>query len=285
MGSIEFVTFHYSVEAGQEAHPNETLEHKYYLKILDMMFGSAALFHSTMRAVVIASPTTNLRGLTNRVRKYEVPVDPTKLMLSRTKAQLEYLNTSSFEAPIVFLDSDILINGSFAPIMEKDFDVALTCRTKSSVPINGGLMIINNRRPEKARHFFKMFTEHFENAFSDKANWYGDQLAMVSLLNLEPLAPQYDEIIEIDGCRILLLPCETYNFSPDNTVQAIREPLQEKLVLHFKGQRKHLMKLYWRTFLVANNRPRLWRMLRRYRATQQLRRCLEEERLNTGKPC
>lgn len=285
MGSLEFVTFHYSVQAGQEAHPNETLAHNEYLKIIDMMFRSARLFHTAMRGVVITSPDTNITGLRYPVIKREAEVDPAKLMLSRTKAQLEYLNGSSFEAPIVFLDSDILINGSFAPILEKDFDVALTYRTKSSVPINGGLMIMNNRRPEKVRHFFKVFTEHFENAFSDKANWYGDQLAMVSLLNLQPLAPQYEEMMEVEGCRILLLPCDTYNFSPDNKVESIREPLADKVVLHFKGQRKHLMRLYWRSFLVANDKPRFWQKVRRYRANQQLSRLLEEERLSSSNPC
>jgi hypothetical protein len=285
MGSIEFVTFHYSVGDGLEAHPNETLGHKEYLKILDMMFSSAALFHPTMRGVVITSADTSLRGLRYPVIKHETAIDPTKLMLSRTRAQQQYLRESSFEAPIVFLDSDILLNGSFSSILEKDFDVALTYRTKSSVPINGGLMIMNNRRPEKTRHFFNMFTEHFESAFSDKANWYGDQLAMVSLLQLEPLAPQYNETIEVDGCRILLLPCDTYNFSPDNNVESIRVPLEDKLVLHFKGQRKHLMRLYWGSFLVANDKPHFWQTIRRYPAQRQLCRLLEEGRLKAQGPC
>jgi len=285
MGSIEFVTFHHSLEAGQEAHPHETLRHDNYLNILDMMFRSAALFHPQMRGVVITSPDTSLRGLKYRSIKHEVDVDATKLMLSRTRAQHHYLNASSFESPIVFLDSDILLNGSLSSILEKDFDVALTYRTKSSVPINGGLMIINNRRPEKARHFFKIFTEHFENAFSDKAHWYGDQLAMVSLLQLAPLAPQYKETIECEGCRILLLPCDNYNFSPDNDVESIRAPLDDKLVLHFKGQRKHLMRLYWSAFLVANNKPRFWQAIRRYPAQRKLLRLLEEGRLKAEGVC
>jgi hypothetical protein len=80
-------------------------------------------------------------------------------------------------------------------------------------------------------------------------------------------------LVERDGCRIRLLPCEVWNFSPDNRLAAIADGLPDKLVLHFKGQRKRLMEPFWSTFLEPGTR---WLPWRRKRAQQEAAERLQQ---------
>ncbi len=61
-------------------------------------------------------------------------------------------------------------------------------------------------------------------------------------------------IVEVDGAQILFLPCETYNFSPENEIASVRTGLHDKFLLHFKGPRKQLMKLFWDAHLLPRTR-------------------------------
>ena len=73
---------------------------------------------------------------------------------------------------------------------------------------------------------------------------------------------------EVDGCRILMLPCDTYNFSPDNRFAEVAAYRSDKVILHFKGERKRLMGPYWQAWL----RPRSASILARLQALAERRR-------------
>lgn len=69
---------------------------------------------------------------------------------------------------------------------------------------------------------------------------------------------------------MLLLPCERYNHTPGNRYRKVLRPQGERRLLHFKGDRKRLMSLFWHTQLAG--RPRAlgmliwaWGELRRWR--------------------
>ena len=63
------------------------------------------------------------------------------------------------------------------------------------------------------------------------------------------------QVIDVDGCRVLLLPCDTYNFSPENKYKEICSALSEKVVLHFKGERKRLMPHFWKAWINSRRFP------------------------------
>ncbi len=214
-----------------------------------MMLQSALIFQKNSRQTILSDLHTDFAHLQSKYRVVRKPISPDALMLERAALQHEYISRHDFSRPIVLIDSDILINGPLAPLFEKDFDVALTWRDNADMPINGGLIILNNRRPEITKRFFSKFTSIYNANHSTRAAWYGDQLALRDYVGLNVEEFKNKDIIEIDGCRILLLPCEIYNFSPDNRYGSITSDLATKTILHFKGQRKNLMPYFWHAWL------------------------------------
>lgn len=246
---MEFVTFHVALGSEDELHPNATLKHKEYLYMIEMMFASARKFHTVINATLLTDKHTTFGGLSKDINVVRFEVDPKKLMFERTNVQLQHVLKSSFDSPLVILDSDILLNSSLLPVFDNEFDVAVTWRKSHDMPINGGFMILNNDRPEISKHFFKRFIAIYKEKYLDKVSWYGDQLALRDCVGLSHSKMAKEKVIEIEGCRVLLLPCDVYNFSPKNLYQEICSDLSGKMVLHFKGERKRLMSLFWNCWL------------------------------------
>jgi hypothetical protein len=270
----EFVSFHADRPAGTHGlHPNANLQSQGYMRMLDLLFRSARLFHDGAACTLLTTPDTRVRGVAGPLRRLDVPVDHAALMLSRSRAQLACVQSSDFARPMVLLDSDILLRGSLQPLFAEDFDVALTWRANKPMPVNGGLLVLHNRRPDVSRAFFERFLHVYEERYAADANagWYGDQLALRDLVGLPWREFGGQQLVERDGCRIRLLPCDVWNFSPDNSLGAIVAGLPDKLVLHFKGQRKRLMEPFWRCFLEPE--ASWWPWARR-RARERLERLL-----------
>ncbi|MFO6418780.1 hypothetical protein ACLBKS_01080 [Hylemonella sp. W303a] len=264
---MEFVAFHVGLGIDQAVHPNQTLEHENYLSMIDMMFASVRLFHPKAVRVMLSDRSTSFDRIHSRLdRLIRGDVDGSRLMLERTRAQWLYVQASAFEQPIVMLDSDILINESLAPVFQRSFDVALTWRENDEQPVNGGLMILNNQRPEMVRRFFEKFMSIYQEQYAEgQAAWFGDQLALRDCLGLKLKEFSRQDVIEVDGCRVLLLPCDIYNFSPDNRYEEIADGLPGKRVLHFKGERKRLMGPFWRAWLRPRHSWIPWVLYRAWR--------------------
>lgn len=276
----EFVSFHADRPAGaDEAHPNTTLQAQSYMRMLDLLFRSVRMFHPGAPCTLLTSPTTAVAGIRGRVRRVDCPVDHAKLMLSRARAQLAHVEASDFARPIVLLDSDILLRASMAPLFDADFDVALTWRPSAAMPINGGLIVLNNRRPDTARAFCRRFVACYASRYSAGGNdgWYGDQHALREIVGLTAQELPRTARIDRDGCRLLLLPCDRWNFSPDNRLAAIADGLPDKVVLHFKGQRKRLMEPFWSTFLAPRTAWWFWRQSREQAARARLQAAVAAE--------
>ena len=185
---------------------------------------------------------------------------------------------SDLSVPMILLDSDILLNGSLSRVFERDFDVALTWRPNHEMPINGGLIILNNARPEAAKAFFARYVAVYRTKYAEQARWFGDQLALRDCVGLPAEGMKEYTTVDQDGCRILLLPCDTYNFSPPNRYRSISSRLSEKVVLHFKGQRKRLMAPFWRAWLHPSRSPLPWVQLMGWKARRRIAALAAEER-------
>ncbi|MEO5861671.1 MAG: hypothetical protein ABIQ03_04325 [Burkholderiales bacterium] len=278
---MEFVTFHVALGSDDAVHPNQTLKHNEYLSMIHMMFASARLFHPGAKAIVLTDTDTNFAYSARNVDQVvRCDMDRDKLMLERAKAQWRYVRNNPFESPIIILDSDILINAPLFPIFGNEFDIAVTWRESTNMPINGGFLILNNDRPEIAKRFFERFTEIYQDRYADKAAWFGDQLALRDCVGLSLLDMAKYNVVDVNGCRILLLPCDTYNYSPMNQYGEICSDLSEKVVLHFKGERKRLMAPFWRGWLRQRGSYLPWIRLIGWRERRWLRQQSEiEERV------
>lgn len=273
MCALNFVTFHVDVKQGNVGpHPNTNLERNRYIGMIDMMFQSARKFHPGSCCTVLTDEATRLEALSSRYSRINCTVRREKMMFDRMTAQFEFVRAYDFSLPIFLVDSDVLINNSLDSVFQHDFDIGLTWRHDSKMPINGGVIILNNRRPDAIRRFFSLFHEIYSKKYADRADWYGDQYALRDCIGMtaEEMA-SHQGMIEMQGCRILLLPCEQYNFSPNNSIPTIASRFRDKFVLHFKGERKLLMRLYWQAHLLPLKSwsPTVW--LRAWRARHAIR--------------
>jgi hypothetical protein len=122
---VEFATFYVAV-GSETVHPNQTLAHREYLSAIDMMYRSARYYCRGLTATVLTDMQTELKGLSLPVKRVAQPINPKQLMLERAVAQRNYVLNRDFAAPIVLLDSDILINNSLAPVFQGTFVVDVT---------------------------------------------------------------------------------------------------------------------------------------------------------------
>jgi hypothetical protein len=275
----EFAAFHAARPPGADGpHPNANLDADGYLRMLDLLFRSARLFHPDAVCTLLTDRATRVDGVRGPWRRVEAPVDHAALMLSRAQAQLQWVEQRDFTRPRALLDSDILLAGPLQALFDGSFDVALTWRANAEMPINGGLLLLDDRRPEAARRFFRRFVAVYrERHAGANASWYGDQLALRDCVGvaLERMAQQ--STVEVDGCRVRLLPCATHNFSPRNSFAAIANGLPGVQVLHFKGQRKRLMRPYWDAFLRPRESRLPWAALLGRRARRRLQELARAE--------
>lgn len=248
------------------------------MSMIDMMFASARQTEHVLRTVVLTDKNTDFSLCRTPIDSIvRAEINANKLMMERTRTQLSYVESSPFTAPIVILDSDILINAPLKPIFDLDFDVALTWRESKAQPINGGFLILNNMRPDVSRRFFQKFSTIYSERYADQAAWYGDQLALRDCVGLSIKEYGKRNLIEVDGCRILLLPCDSHNFSPENKYAEIRADRPEKVVIHFKGERKRLMAPYWYAWLKPRKSFSPFVHLRAWQERKSLVRLVESE--------
>jgi hypothetical protein len=245
---FDFTTFHAELdEISKDADASELDPHFVSrvgrTTLLDLMGRSARLFHPTATLTLLTNQGSRLTP--SSFVRHEYPVAVKTLMLDRMSAQLAYLEQHHFNKPIIFIDTDILLNDSLAPLLKDDFDVALTWREDSRKPINGGFIILNNQRPDKVRHFFAEILEMYRSRYSEQAGWAGDQFAIRDYLGMGLDEIRRSPTSDHNGARVRLLPCDKFNFSPGPDEQFLPARLVGKSVIHFKGVRKRLMGSYW----------------------------------------
>jgi hypothetical protein len=133
---------------------------------------------------------------------------------------------AAFGKPAAYLDTDIIVRHDLSPIMDLDFDIALT-KTKAVVkdplganiteimPYNGGVMFIKNQQ------FLQDVADSIEKMAEDKQKWYGDQIALKSV------SPKYN---------MIELPNSIYNYKPKRADVESKTLPESAWVIHFKGE-------------------------------------------------
>ena len=220
-----------------------------YVTLLDILFRSSSLQDATAQGAVLTDLATDMTALENGVTVIRRPVDPDRVMLSRMQSQIEYLERRAADHDVAFVDSDMIINASLGAVFSQDFDLALTYRDEPEMPINGGVIFVKGGRAPAAASFLRQVCDCYASKFAGQAHWWGDQRALIDVLGHERFAKRTADVFSVAGVKVRLLPCEQYNFSPENKFRAIAAPLSDKVILHFKGERKRLMPLYWQAHL------------------------------------
>jgi hypothetical protein len=180
----------------------------------------------------------------------EHDIDPAKLLLCRTKIYLNLVKRNVGKR-LLLVDYDIF---PFIKIdWPSDIDLAYTIREKAKrQPINGGVILVNSS--EKSVKYFEDLVSSFENLSNDDHRWWGDQIAVWSLISS---SKREDDIIYYKDLKIKIFDSELYNWTPhdmqveekvleDNFFLTLTDTAEykNKVFVHFKGPRKHLMNQY-----------------------------------------
>lgn len=218
-----------------------------YREMISLMFQSVSFFHPDARKVILTDCHTEFHDLSEGIEIHRYEIDVNDVMLSRTKAQVAFIEAHDFESHVMFLDSDILINDSLEETLSwAEFDIALTIREDPlGMPINGGAMFVSNRRPQVAIAFLQTFYKTYVERYLDESQWWGDQRALADLLK-DKEDPVTLGSRSVGKALVQLIPCDIYNYSP-NFKQAmdVYGSGADKKVVHFKGDRKQFMRSFW----------------------------------------
>lgn len=229
---------------------------------IELLYRSALLTNPDVSLTVLTTAETDLAALRVPHERIDGTVDFDRIMFERTRMQREYLARAPLSHPIAFLDTDILFLRDLGPVFADDFDVALTSRRNREMPFNGGVILVNNRRPEAALRFFGEFERIYREQRADSAEWYGDQFALADAVGLDPdRVPDMDRY-EDGGVRYRFLPCAIYNDAPSANTKSLLKKPGDTVLKHFKGGARRLMEPYWRFYIAPEHRSDPWRGLR-----------------------
>lgn len=255
---ITFATFYIdSAKAAQEtiARENVLLDNRNeYLQMIDTLFRSAAIYHPDCKKVILTDKSTDLSQVASDIVIYRVDIDSEKVMLGRLIAQLNYARSEDERSDIVFLDSDMLINGSLGSLFSEQFQVALTYRSHNEMPINGGVIFVSKHQKQRAVEFLEFVLTIYQEKYAAHSTWWGDQYALMDAISTDLHSQllsddQSMRWVETDRFKTLLVPCRVYNFSPSYEFDSIASRLAEPAIIHFKGHRKNLIAFYWNAYL------------------------------------
>jgi hypothetical protein len=255
---VIFATFYIdpSQDASEYISRNNFLldDRNKYLHMIDMLFRSASLFHPNCKKVILTDLKTDLSQVAPDVAIYRTSINPHEVMLGRLISQLDYIEKEDCCSDLLFLDSDILVNANLDIIFSHDFHVGLTYRIDHEMPINGGVIFISKRHKQQAMEFLGRVLQIYREKYMAYDKWWGDQYALIEAVGHKNLTSNISgssslEFITVNDVKIILFPCEIYNFSPENTFLSIAKELKSKEIIHFKGHRKRLIDIYWMTYL------------------------------------
>lgn len=167
-------------------------------------------------------------------------------MVANLDAQIAALMDSQRDRRVLFLDADTLLRMRFP--WKRGIDLYTTWRDHVNgdremakhQPYNYGVVgAVANAATIEA---FIWLRARILQMSPENQNWYGNQLALASLLGQprsEPWTAKIRWTLADEGSplRVMPLGCDTWNYSP-NTPD---EDVSDKGILHMKGNRKDLM--------------------------------------------
>ncbi len=227
---------------------------------IDLLYRSALLSNPDLGLTVLTTTETDLSGLSFVFERVNDSVDFNQLMFERTRMQRNYLAQRRVTGPVAFLDSDILVCRDLAPLFREDFDIGLTWRVDREMPFNGGVILVNDRRPEASSRFFERLETTYREKQRSRLEWYGDQYALTELVGINPDLVPTTQVYESDDIRFRFFPCDLYNYTLPNRTRAMFRGPRDAFVMHFKGTSRRFMILYWMYWLNPQGRSHMHRI-------------------------
>lgn len=261
---ITFVTFHVDTDRAAAQHitslghrisrwKHTSFKNDYnYQNFINLLFASISIFHHDCKKIVLSDHQSKLTSLNSDIDIYRQEIDPGQLMLERLRSQINFLKADQKDTDFIFVDSDMLVNANLEPVFDSNFSIAFTYTdfiNLKDMPINGGLFFVSKDKIPSAITFLEKVFSIYQGKYNDFSAWWGDQYAIYEAIGHERFIARNSNDLTVDGTIIRLLSCERYNYTPANDISFLRSELEDKAVIHFNGNRKRFINLYWHQYL------------------------------------
>lgn len=231
----------------------EYLESK-KLEIIEAFFTSVALFHPNSRRILIVDQQVDVKKLRGpfetRKEKRNTPFFP----LEKFAAWRHFLlDSNKEEGPVLFMDWDIIVQERLDSIFlgEQDFFICYTDKKEIGPNhFNVGVMGVGANSKKKVAHFFHLLLFMIQsNKAASMIDWWGDQAAVEAVF-----APYWEQILSKqeaylprENLHVKFLDEAIYN----RPMYDYLNTLIEAKILHFRGNAKKKLLLYWHNHKVA----------------------------------
>ena len=264
-GPVNVFTYH--TQPHEDAAPIETfdikgLDHRRFnYEYILAYFSCAAAGHLPgCNVILVTDATTAVPAAHRFTHIVRLRLNPAEPMYERVRAMAAYVNSQAFNAPTLFLDSDAFVGADLSPELAGDFDIATTFRPDSTMVLNEGVQAASHRRPGRARAFYNGYLATYQALAQDPdvlarypggiKRWRGGQLSL-NACAWNGVFPSPGELRDVEGTRVLYLPCDEYNHKPLPS-DGIRHLISRKIA-HFKGTAKEFATL--RRYTLEKNPP------------------------------
>ena len=210
-------------------------------------------------------PQARVILLTNRDRLDAVPswievrnfsIDLDRMMYERTRIYADIVDTLPEGVVAVFMDTDMLLVRSIDRYLDGTADLTLTFRFTrhrpgsgddfmTVMPINGGLYIANMRNVTAVRRFFRELLEAYSIMPADQMAWWGDQVALVKILNPQTFSNRSIRVDVVRGLAVRYVHVKRLNQTPKGWMLRLVLFNPVGRLIHFKGPRKRWMRRYF----------------------------------------
>jgi tetratricopeptide (TPR) repeat protein len=236
------VYFHVTQNA---PHPIQSLQDGQTVDYLDILALSARTAKQRMprsRTILLTDNDTRLPETLGIDAVVRLPLQRAWIMYERMRAQRALVASGCVGGPVLFLDTDIIVQRDFAPVFAQDFDVGLTWRVQPLMPLNGGMILGTHGASANLLRFFDICLAAYDGMTAlpavrerypfDIREFQGDQLALAAFPRWRvPIGrPAF---ATIDGVRAAFFPADDFNASFSPTLDPA--VLQGKFAVHFKG--------------------------------------------------
>ncbi len=236
------VYFHVAQNA---PHPIQSLQDGQavdYLEILALSARTAKQRMPQARTILLTDNDTRLPENFAIDIVVRLPLQRAWIMYERMRAQRALVASGCVRGPVLFLDTDIIVQRDFAPVFAQTFDVGLTWRVQPLMPLNGGMILGPDGAGANLLRFFDICLDAYDGMTAlpsvrerypfDIREFQGDQLALAAFPRWRvPIGrPAF---ATIDGVRAAFFPADDFNASFAPTLDPA--VLQSKFAVHFKG--------------------------------------------------
>lgn len=217
-------------------------------EMIDCMFFSVKKYHPDCRCVLLTDYETPIQD-SSQFELIRYPIHTNRIEIAGILAQMQFLRSfDDLGSNIIILDADMLIQGNLNHLFQSPVDIYFTLILDQAnipyMPINIGFVGIAANAVKKAEKLWSSLLKVFYGVGKTEF-WGGGQHALNCIL-IDHLKKFMKKKIPIylDDILISYLSSQ-YNYPPkDNEFSEYID----KLIVHFKGQRKKYFLPYFQKY-------------------------------------